>query len=536
MKRFLSTAAAFVLPALLMAQSDLGYNTAKYGGMRLSSAQTAVDWQRAVNFDIENSMAYATRDMGAPVDFMLHLPDSTAFRPLRRHESNVVEASFSNVNNTGMSLHYDGRRSSFGNVLAGGQLSLKGAGTLYGMAAYSNGGVHGVALSYTLHPEDVAPYFVSDSLGASTMRREIYTVVGGYSLQLGQWALGTDALYEGIAQSRNQAPRHTNYAHLIRIGLSGARMWRRDMASLKITPEWSRQAISANSMQEGVRFFDFYGFGLYNRRESQGAISYARQQTIRGVGAQALYMHGGAWHVMLDAGWRYRRLNTEEYNFRNLFASSANHFWQQVVLTHANGPWTTMVQLSAWEQKRKGEENVYEQEMQDLEQGLYDYVKVATNKLYTLNTCAADIRVKERLSLSDKASVFVLGAAAWQHYEEKYKSPLRKITNQTLTATIASGVSVNQGSWQMESVFHAAVQGGWDNECSLAGATNTFQQDMAITPYELRGENHQELGLTLLASHGVGKGLEVGVKAAASYINSDYRKQMAVEAGVFLTF
>ncbi len=59
---------------------------------------------------------------------------------------------------------------------------------------------------------------------------------------------------------------------------------------------------------------------------------------------------------------------------------------------------------------------------------------------------------------------------------------------------------------------------------------------MAITPYELRGENHQELGLSLLAAHGVGRGLGLGAKASASYINSDYRKQVAVEAGVFLTF
>lgn len=536
MKRYLSTAAAIVLPALLMAQSDLGYNTTKYGGMRLSPEQTAVNVSRATNFDIENTMAYAVRDMGAPVDFMLHPSDSSAFGPLHRHERNIVEASFTNENNSGLSLHADGRRSTFGNIVAGGELSLKRSGTLYGMAAYSNGEARGVALSYAVHPDDAAPYFVSDSLGAGNMRREIYTVAGGYSLQLGQWALGADAFYEGIAQSRSHDPRHTNYAHLMRVGMSGARMWRHALLSLKLVPEWSRQSISASSMQEGVRFFDFYGFGLYNRRESQGATSYARQQTIRGIGAEAAYVHSGPWHVMIRAGWRYRRLSTEEYNFRNLFASSTNHFWQQAVAEHASGAWLTVLQLSAWEQKRKGEENVYEQQVQDQEQGLYDYVKVATNKLYTLNTRAADFRVKEQLSLSARASVFLLGAATWRHYEEKYKSPVRKIVNQTLTATLATGMSISRRAWQMETVLHAAVQGGWDNECSLAGATNSFQQAMAITPYELRGENHQELGLSLLASHGVGHGLGLGAKASASYINSDYRKLVAVEAGVFLTF
>lgn len=526
-----------MLPVMAMAQSSLGYNTRKYSGMRLTPGQTVTDGRRTGNLDIENSAVYAARDLGAIVDFMYTRADSTSFASmLHRDESNIVDVSFSNVNNSGEYLHYDGSRNTFGNIVAGGELHLKNAGTLYGMAAYSNGGSRGISLSYALHPEDVAPYFVSDSLGASTMHREIYTVSGGYSFSLSNMELGIDALYEGIAQSRNHDPRHTNYSHLLRLGFSAAKVWHSDIAGIKVMPEWSRQSISANSMLDGLKFFDFYGFGLYNRRESQSAITYGRQQTIRGVGAQAMYMHSGSWDVTLNAGWRYRRLNTEEYNFKDLFASTTNHLWEQAIATHRSGQWMTTLQLSAAQQKRKGEENVYEQQVQDKDQGLYDYVKVGTNKLYSLTIYNADLRLKEAYFITPATSVFALGAATWQHYEEKYDSPVRSIKNQTMTATVAAGINHKGSKVELEGELHAATQGGWDNKYSLTGSMNDFQRIMAFTPYQLRGENHQVLGASFVGSHKLGKGLAIGIKASVDYLNSDYRKQVAMETGVFMTF
>lgn len=534
MKRYILFVAAAALATGAGAQSSLCYNAEKYAGMRLSPGQTVTDSRRTANLDIENSAAYAARDLGALVNFML--TDTAGFDLLHKDERNIVGATMSNTNNSGLRLHTGGKRLTFGNIVAGGELSLPHAGTLYGMAAYSNGGVRGVELCYELHPEDAAPYLVSDSLGQSTMHREIYTVAGGYSFTLGNWHLGADALYEGIAQSRNHDPRLSVYSHLIRIGLSGARTWRHDIAGLKLMPEWSRQSISANSIQDGIKFFEFYGFGLFNRRESLGAIAYGRQQTTRGIGAQALYMHSGTWDVTLDAGYRYRRLETEEYNFRDLFATTTHHAWQQAVLEHKGVRLRTIVQLSAAEQRRNGEENVYQQQMQDQTQGLYDYVKVATNKLYTLTTLSADMRVKEVVSLSPATSVSLLGAATWQHYEEKYKAPVRKITNQAMTVTLAAGVNHRHGPVELEGDLYAATQGGWGNKYSLAGSMSDFQRTMAFVPYQLRGENHQVLGLSLLGSRAVGRGLALGLKADASYLNSDYRKQVAFEAGVFMTF
>lgn len=548
-KSILLTAACLLLPAAIRAQGSLGYNIEKYAGMKLSPGQTVTDNRRTMNLDIENTAAYAARDLGAPVDLMF--TDTARFAMLHKTERNIVAASVSNVNNSGSYLHYDGRRHTYGNIVAGGELHLPGAGTLYGMAAYSNGGSRGISLSYALHPEDVAPYFVSDSISSATMHREVYTVAGGYSLSLGSTLVGVDALYEGIAQSRSHDPRHSNYSHFIRIGLSAARLWGDNMLGLKVMPEWTRQSISANSIQDGIKFFDFYGFGQFNRRESLGALSYGRQQTTRGIGAQALYMYGGAWDVTLNAGWRYRRLQTEEYNFKDLFATRTHHLWEQAVASKRSGAWTTIVQLSASQQRRKGEENVYQQQLQDQEQGLYDYVKVGSNKLYTLTTMDADLRVKEAVAVAPATSVFVLGAATWRHYEEKYKVPLRKITNQTLTATVAAGFSHRRGHVEMEATMHAAVQGGWDNKYSMAGSMTDFQRVMAFTPYQLRGENNQQLGLTVLAARSLGRKASapaigsatsiasapaLGFKATVAYLNSDYRKQVAFEAGLFATF
>lgn len=90
--------------------------------------------------------------------------------------------------------------------------------------------------------------------------------------------------------------------------------------------------------------------------------------------------------------------------------------------------------------------------------------------------------------------------------------------------------------------MHAAVQGGWDNKYSMAGSMTDFQRVMAFTPYQLRGENNRQLGLTVLAARSLGRkdsaasSPALGLKATVAGLSSDYRKQTAFEAGLFVTF
>ena len=508
------------------AQTDISYNLRKYS------------MSESVQTDLENSQAYSVRETGALVHWMMSLNDSvdTVWGSLHHQEYNVLRASYRNTNTVGDYLHYDGRRQTFGEVLAGGEYRLPGIGTIYGMASYRNGSCHDMFLNYATHPEDIAPYFVSDTLGVSTMRQEIYTVKGGFSFPLAGWQWGVDASYEGIAQSRTSDPRLSNYSHQMRIGLGGAKVLSHDIFSLRLMPEWSRQSISANGLQDGIRYFEFYGFGLWNHRESQGAITYGRIHTLRGIGTQATWLHAGTWNWTLSSAYRLREMRTEENNFKELFGSTTHLFEQRLLVNRRFAGSELFFQLSAMEQSRSGQENVYEQQVQNAEQGLYDYVKVGTNQLYTSMCNKADFRTKYLYWLSSTSSLSLLGALTWQQQSEKYKSPVMKIQTQTLATMLGIGYQQQCGRLQWQTDLYALQQGGWDNKYSLFGQTTDLQVAMAFTPYQLLGENHQQVGGKFACSYQVDGHHTVGGLLGVDYLKSDYRQVCAVRAGLFLLF
>ncbi|HEY9550817.1 MAG TPA: hypothetical protein VIQ97_00900, partial [Prevotella sp.] len=200
-------------PTVLWAQTDLEYNLNKYA-LTESSLDDATN---RCNTDIENTPVYGMRHSGALVDRLLQQTDTNRFATYRRNERQVLKFTFNNSNNVGDYLHYNGRRLTDGTILAGGQLSLDRAGTLYGMAAYSMRNRYDVYYNYATHPEDYAPYLVGDTIAAGIMRQEIYTVKGGYSVPLGGWQWGIDAMYEGMAQAKTTEPRHSNYSYWLRL-------------------------------------------------------------------------------------------------------------------------------------------------------------------------------------------------------------------------------------------------------------------------------------------------------------------------------
>lgn len=513
-------------------QSGLEYDLKKYA----TSSQTVVDERRWHNNDLENSRLYVARSMVSLVDYMMGRADSSAFDGLHRPEHNVLAASFDNVNAAGRFIHYDGKRQTFGRLLAGGELHTERSGTLFGMAAYQRGEMTRTSLNYATHPEDYAPYFVADTLGQSAVNREIYTVYGGYSLALGGWQWGLEARYEGIAQARRQNPRHSNYTHSVGVGLGMSRVWQRNIVALTLRPEWSRQSIAAKSLLDGVRFMDFYGFGLWNRRESQGAVSYGRQQTLHGIGADMAWMHDGLWAWTLAAGWKYRSMNSEEANFKELFGSHTHHFHQQLIVERRFDKCFWLFQFSAKEYARSGSEHIYEQQVQHADEGLFDYVKVGTNQLYHSSGVSMDLRSKVISPVRLQSSVAMMAAVGWKRDEERYDSPQMKVANQTLTMSLGVEYKWQRGHFAWETGLNAGMQSGWNNSYNVTATTDAVQEAMAYTPYLLRGESRQTLEGRLVGLRKLSDKLAVGGFVKGGYLNSDYREMVNIRTGLFLRF
>lgn len=521
-----------LLPESVEAQNDIMYNLKKYA----TSEQTVVDSRRWHNNDIENTQVYMARSTASLLDFLTAESDSCAFGYLKRHEYNVLSVSADNLNNSGNFIHYEGKRRTFGNVLAGGELRIDGIGTLYGMASYQTGMLTQSSLNYATHPEDIAPYFVSDTVGGSNMLREIYTIMGGYSFRTGRLNIGLEAFYEGIAQSRRHNPRLGNYTHSVNFGIGASIVMPHDILALKLTPGWSRQSITANSLQDGLRFFEFYGFGLWNRRETQGAIAYGRQHSLLGLETALTWMHDGDWNWAVSASWLQRNMNSEESSFKALFASTTHRLQQQIAASHNFNATALHLQLSATEHFRKGREAIYQQQVIDSEAGLVDYVKVGTNKLYTNNWYDADFRAKVIQKLGVASTIAIIGSGTYYHYEEKYVSPQMNIANNAFEAGVTAEYAARHGKVEWETSVGSSVKCGWNNEYGLAGTITPVQNTMSYTPFLLRSVNSHTVGGQIRVFYDMTAKLKVGCHLNARYTNSDCYKVAALELGMSLLF
>lgn len=514
------------------AQTHLEYSLHKYA-VAESSLDDAL---HRSNTDIENTPVYSMRHSGALVDWLLQKTDTGCFASYRRNERQVLTLTFNNRNTTGDYLHYNGRRLTDGSLLAGGHLSLPHAGTLYGMAAYSMRNRKGVYYNYATHPEDYAPYFVGDTIATGTMRQEIYTVKGGYSLSLGKWQWGIDAMYEGMAQAKTTEPRHANYAYWLRLGLSAAKVMGRHVAALRLYPELNRQSISASGLLDAVRYFQFYGFGQWNRRESQGNISYGRTQKITGAGVDLQYHYAGAWNIMARVAYNYRHMYTEESSFKNLFMANSHHLSEQIMASRQFTNTELHLQITAIQDFKTGKENIYENRLQDEVQRLYDYVLVGTNQLYTHHRHEIDAHAKLIYHISPHQAWHLLAACSYFDGCERYKSPDIKIANTTLMPILMAGYRYARDRHQIETDASAAIQMGLGSTYRLDITPDRFTLAQAFIPYELRGENSQQLLARVAYAYELSSKHTVGARLKAHYQNSDYRKVYTLQAGIFFTF
>lgn len=517
---------------LLHAQQSETYELDKYS----TRANSYDDFRTDGRFDIENTMAYQVRHTTALIDGLTN-GLSSDFSFLQRKDRGVVSISMALQNNQGEHLFYNGADRINGEALAGGRFTLKNKGTLFGMASYQQRRIEDIRFSYSTHPEDYLPYTVGDSLNRGDTNQEIYTIQGGYSKRFGNFHFGTDAMYEGIAERRTTNPKYANYSYWLRLGLNAAWTKGRHLFGVRAYPELNQQSATANAMVNSTKFFQFYGFGQWNRRETTGSLSYAREQRLWGGGGELLYVYGGKWHVSSQLVYNYRRLSTEERNFKNLFAGDKHYLRVQLAANRDLGKHSLYMQLSALGQSMESKENVYENQIQNEEQHLFDYVLVGANRFYHRKNMNADLRAKMIFNLPAENSIHVLAGLGLDHYKETYDMPFINIKSMNVVPEVALGYQKHHDSYALECNVSAAFQCNMDKTFNyVTYQENIFTRAQAYVPYLLRTEANTQLKANLLFSHRIGKGYELGFRSTFAYVNSDYRKDTFFTAGVNFLF
>ena len=519
------------------AQDNLSFNIGRFAS---ETTSTYEDEQQFINDRLDNHMSLQLLHTGALRYRLTSMPDSAKRARHLALQHNILSLSGCTVNKSGQYDITQGRRLWNGRVLAGGEYTRKNQGTLWGMASYEMRHVYGVSMNYATHAEDYSPYFVGDTLGTYTLRQEVYTLRGGISFPLQGWNYGVDALYEGIAQSKTTDPRHSNYSYWARLALSAARSWRGNTLSLRAYPEINHQSISASSVNEALRFFQVYGFGHWNHRETAPALSYSRTGKITGGGIEVLGHHAsnGArdWELMARLTYNYRKMSTEESSFKELFASTTHHFTQQITARKDWARQALVIQASAVENIRKGKENVYQSQLQDSTQYLYDYVLVGNNQLYTHNRYAFDLRTEYlfRTSLSD--AWFVNGNISYLYDEEKYKSPEEKISVDNILTSLGGGYRHEGRNNTVEAHVKATLRMTQNGEYTRTGAMDYLTHQLAFVPYQLMDDNYQQIQATLSYSRKVDAKHSLGISLTGRYLNADIREHVFGSVNCFMLF
>lgn len=487
--------------------------TVRYDLHKYEAAGSSYEADRPATYDIGNTRAYAMYRHPALVGLAA---DTVA------GSSALVQAMYSNGNIRGDYLHYSGNHTSQGGVMAGGEMYVKGIGTLYGHAYYGRDNLRSVYQNYAVRPEDYAPYFVADSLGTGDMSQEHYLLEGGLSMRHHDWRYGIGMLYEGIDGSKDTQPRRAVYSYWFRLALSAARVTPEWILSAKVWPEINKQSISASSSVQTFRVLQFYGFGQWNRKESATGYSYARDNKILGAGGELLFSTGPMsrrkWSLTACASYNYRRLTTEETSFKNLFLTTTGHLNHTVALSgHPRDAVGIDIVLTGEETFRSGEENVYERRRQDEDQSLYDYVKAGTNRLYHRSGYTETLLAKATWHVSPLHSLSLVAGAAVDWYKEEYDMPAILVENRGLTPQGGVGYVYTDGRNTVDFEFTGSCRTALDNRFALSTAAPTqFETAQAYIPYLLRGEDRWTLRTSLIGARDIKYG-QLGICVNASY-------------------
>lgn len=411
-----------------------------------------------------------------------------------RHKAdNRIELSLLTETTDGDYIYYHGKTHQSGTIRALGQKHYEHIGTVYGEAMYGRSVRTRVNYNYAINPEIYSPYLSCDTLGNAPYHYEHYLIKGGYGFRIRQTFLGLEGSYEGCVAARTREPKASAYDSWIRFKASIARQWRHTLYSLQVSPEINNQHITVGSYRNlPVKFFQFYGFGNWNRKESKAGYTMGRKLSVNGIGTEFSIHHTASATTMLalSAGYRFRRMKTEEDSYKNLFTKNSQSVYLKTSVHGKQKGFEYDIRLLNILNLQNGIENVYENLVVSEEHNLYNYQKIGENRLYSSRTSLHRLQTCLRI-LFYKGFLHVSPQLTCDSYLESYQSPHRLISNLSLSPQIGFGGGYISSRHAFECTLSVAGKLPVHNTFDLPETTSSsFFREQVLIPYEIRKEKN----------------------------------------------
>ena len=499
----MTTALAVTAAVAALAQTRFDYR--RYAAPEQSQADRA-----ETGADVECTAAYI---------FARH-PELRALDYSKARRNTVISVDYDNWRTHGDWLHYNGNRTTSIGATAGSETMIKGVGLLYGSATYQRARQHAMFQNYAVRPADYAPYTVGDTVSTGIVQNERYVVSGGLSMGHGRLRYGVSGFYEGIAAAKEDQPRRSVYSYWFRLAFGAALNTPRWVAALKVYPEINKQSISASSTVSTYKYLAFYGFGQWNRKESSAGYSYRRQMQILGIGSDAVLRMRAAgtddWDITANAGYNYRRMQTEESSFKNLYLTSTHRLTHNIVASRQFGGVQLHLRLSGEAAWRNGDENIYENQKQDASQSLYDYVRVGTNKLYSGSDISESLAARLVVATGNCSHATLNIGAVYDRHHEQYDMPYMVVENTGITPSAGLGYFISRGRNRLDWDATFSMRKATGNEYAVTQNPSASEHVQAYVPYLIRGEENWRIESSLVAARALKHG-EMGISARISY-------------------
>lgn len=472
-------------------------------------------------FDIENFSQYTLRKNPAFVHFQNKREDSISDLPTIRYKR-ILAGSFFSCNVNGEYLFHQGKRLAEASLFAAGEQSIANLGTFLGSVSYVSKRHTHALLNYATNPEDYFPYIVSDTLGQGTVSFEDYAIKGGFGFTHKNTHYGIGASYNGVISARLTDPRFSTYTSWLRFDMGIVSRWQHNVYSLRLFPEFNRQNISVKDFRGlGTKYFQFYGFGAWNRKESSAGYNYQRLMTLKGVGLDFAYkrlpVNKKSPDFTVRFLYNFREMNTHEGTNKNLFSTNTHRFKSDVSFAKNRQNLTFYVLFVGDNRIRSGTEYIYENRKVEEENNLYDYVKVASSKMYHQKIYSNTIFLKTVYNISKQQSVHFQGGLNYYHYQERYVLPKKKNKNRTITPIAGIGYRGVFRKNQLTCTLSYLHTKSLENVFKIPDVRSKIVLQQAYIPSLINGAENNALLSELIYAYSLKNKRAIGIQCAFYY-------------------
>lgn len=346
---------------------------------------------------------------------------------LCHNEKNIVLTGYSAGKEEGDFIPYEGRSSYDWRLYGHGNHNFGEYGTLYGSVQYAKGKHRGISWNAMRSPELYWPYAITDSTGGDC-QFESYSIEGGYGINLNKIWLGVVAQFDGEQAHRMTDPRILDNTTFLQLGVDAAYVSPNGQ-KLMLLCKYLRNKEYENDRYwrpgEQQRFFVLYGFGLYDTKESSVSFGRSRMFYINGLTSQLSYASPQKNRLKCDfnLGYSFKKLNVEESDYMDLFASKTIEIEPELLLTYdCSNSWRIQLFTQNSLQNRLGYERVFEKYMTNVATSTYDYRQIAEYQNYKFKQYQGTNALKSEWNIAKRHSVGIQGGVNyfWRNEENVF--------------------------------------------------------------------------------------------------------------------